>query len=220
MLRKLFPWIGKKKTMKLVYIPGACSLAVHMALVKAGQTVELAPYDPASKTVAGGQPLAEITEKPYVPTLIMEDGEILNETAAILMSLDELYPNADLLPEDIKKRREAREWLVFVSSELHKTFAPLFGPELPEEQEKAIRAKISDRFDFVASKLQENGPFLTGETLHAPDMYLYVMTFWAVVKNISLDHWPSIAQFQKDVAANEAMAAALSAEGLPIPGAA
>ena len=205
--------------MKLIYIPGACSLAVHIALNQTNSKFDLLPYSPATGLVNDDQPLSSMTKKPYVPTLIMNDGEVLNETAAIMMSLDEMHPKAELLPKDIASRRAAREWLVFTSSELHKTFAPLFSPATPDAQKEQIRERIAQRFDHVAQELSTNGPFLLGDKLYAPDMYMFVMTLWAGVQNISLDHWPSIVAFQKAVGSADIVAKALAAEGLPVPGA-
>ncbi len=199
--------------MKLVYIPGACSLAINIALSHAEQAVELIAYDPATKATADGQQLSAVTAKPYVPTLLLDDGEVLNETSAILMSLDEMFPNAGLLPQGARARREAREWLVFISTELHKTFAPLFAPTTPAEQIEACRTRIADRLDFVASAL-EGREFLVDDTFSAPDMYLFVMTLWANVQSISLDHWPSLAAFQERAQALPAVIAAMQSEGL------
>ena len=201
--------------MKLIYIPGACSLAIHIAMKKIGIPFELGKYDPSTGKVDGETPLSSLTDKPYVPTLILKNGEVMNETAAMLMSLDEMYPKAKLMPTDTVERRAAREWLVYISSEMHKTFAPLFAPSIPEDQANAIRERLAARFDHVAKELKASGPYLLGDTPYAPDMYLFVMTLWANVQNISLDHWPSVAQFQLDVGTDEIIASALEAEGLP-----
>ncbi len=203
--------------MKLIYIPGACSLAIHIALKKIGKPVELGHYDPSTGNVDGETPLSSLTDKPYVPTLIMPDGEVMNETAAILMSLDEMFPKAQLLPSDPMDRRVAREWLVYISSEMHKTFAPLFAPNTPEGQVIAIRERLAARFDFIANALEEKGPFLLGAAPYAPDMYLFVMTLWAGVQNISLEHWPSIVRYQSNVSSVGFVASALDAEGLLRP---
>ena len=205
--------------MRLIHIPGACSLAVHIALNKVGVKFDLGAYDPSTGQVDGDERLSSITAKPYVPTLILRDGEILNETAAILMSLDEMYPKAELLPKDAIARRKAREWLVYISSELHKTFAPLFSPATSADQIEAIRARIAARFDYIENALADDGAFLLGDEVFAPDMYLFVMTLWAGVQNISLDHWPALSAYQRNVAASEPVAQALTREGLPQPGA-
>ena len=199
--------------MKLIYIPGACSLAVHIALKAIDVPVELIGFDPATRKLADGRDLSAVTRKPYVPALILPDGEVLSETSAILLSLDELYPKANLLPKDSAKRRAGREWLIYISTELHKTFAPLFSPDLPEAQRLALRERIATRFDFVAGELQKNA-FLLGDTFHVSDMYLFVMLLWASVQNISLEHWPSLVAFQARVSERAPVIAAMTAEGL------
>ena len=200
--------------MKLVYIPGACSLAIHIALNATGEDFETIAYNPAERKTEDGVPLSALTSKPYVPALILRDGDILHETAAILMTLDEMFPKAGLLPRDPVQKREAREWLVYISSELHKTFAPLFSPATPQDQIDTLRARIADRFDFISKSLSESGPHLLGDGFYAPDMYLYVMTLWAKAKDISLDHWPSVAAFQAAAAEQSTVIKALTAEGL------
>ena len=199
--------------MKLIYIPGACSLAVHIALEKIGGPLELNAFDPATRKLSDGTDLSSISSKPYVPALVLSDGEVLTETSAILMSLDELYPAAELLPLDGAAKRRVREWLLYISTELHKTFAPLFGPELPLDQTNEIREKIALRFDYIAAQLSHSD-YLIGEQPYVCDAYLFVMLLWANAKEISLDHWPSLASFQQRMSDLKDVKSAMVAEGL------
>lgn len=199
--------------MHLTYIPGACSLAVHAALKKAGATFEVTAFDFKTGKLTDGRELSAVSEKGYVPVLSFGDGEVLSETSAILMSLDELYPEAKLLPSEAASRRAARQWLIFIATELHKGFAPLFSPELPAIVEQDIREKLAKRFDYIASELSGRD-FLMGSSAYAPDFYLAVMLLWASMKDISIEHWPSLQAYKERILQHEAVNAAMKVEGL------
>ena len=48
-------------------------------------------------------------------------------------------------------RYRLQEWLNFVTSELHKTYSPMFNPAVPEEYKTIARNKLADRYRWVDS---------------------------------------------------------------------
>lgn len=61
--------------MKLYYAPGACSLAVHIALRETGVAFDAHQVDLATHTLAdGGGNYLDISPRGYVPLLEFDDG--------------------------------------------------------------------------------------------------------------------------------------------------
>ena len=74
--------------LQLYYSPGACSLAVHIALVATGAEYQLV----ASKIIDGKTKTADflkLNDRARVPVLV-RDNEIYREAVAILISLDDI----------------------------------------------------------------------------------------------------------------------------------
>ncbi|MFO7326446.1 MAG: glutathione S-transferase, partial [Pseudomonadota bacterium] len=56
--------------MKLYYLPGACSLASHIALIEAGRKFEAIAVDRATKKGTDGTLLTDLNPRGYVPVLV------------------------------------------------------------------------------------------------------------------------------------------------------
>ena len=65
--------------MKLYYSPAACSLAPHIALHEAGISVDLVKTDVKEKKTADGGDFWAVNSKGYVPTLQLDNGQVLTE---------------------------------------------------------------------------------------------------------------------------------------------
>jgi len=201
--------------MKLYYSPGACSLAPHIALQEAGLTYEAEKVDLREKKTAGGADFTKINPKGYVPTLQLDNGEILTEGSALLAYIGELAPAAHLImPAGTMGNFRVREWLAFIGSELHKNFGPLFRPTTPEATREAQLETLRRRFGFVNEALAGKS-YLAGEQFTVADAYLYTVLRWTVRLQIDLSAWPQLTAFMARVSARPAVQATLQAEGLP-----
>ncbi len=76
--------------MKLFYSSGACSLSPHIVAHEAGIELSLQKVDLKTKTIATEGDFFAINPKGYVPTLQLDDGEILTEGPVIAQYLADL----------------------------------------------------------------------------------------------------------------------------------
>lgn len=200
--------------MKLYYTPGACSMAPHILLHEAGIEHASEIVDLAAKKTASGADYWSINPKGAVPAIDLGKGEVLTENAAILQYIGDQSGNPTLLaPVGDLARYRVIEWLTYISSEVHKSFSPLFNPALGAEAAQVARDTVAKKFDFVESQLGDR-PYLTGNNLSIADPYLFVMTGWAGHTGIDLARWPKLVAFRERMLERPAVQTVLKAEGL------
>jgi glutathione S-transferase len=200
--------------MKLYFSPGACSLSPHIALLEAGLDFTLERVDVRAKQTADGRDFLTINPKGYVPALEMKDGAVLTEGPAIVQFIADLVPDRQLAPANgTLERYRQIEWLNFISTELHKSFSPLFRPTSTEEMKEAARTHLSNRLNWLAGQL-EGRDYLMGSQFTVADGYLFTVLGWANFVQFDLAQWPVFAAYTQRVAARPAVQQALRSEGL------
>jgi len=198
--------------MKLYYAPGTCSQAVHIALRESGRRVSLERVDLRSGRTATGRDWRSLNPKGYVPMLELDDGQQLTEVVNLLLYVADQAGDRALGPAPLTMERyRLQEWLAFISSELHKTFSPLFNPAFPENARPLNRDKITHRLGYVAERLSAQ-EFLMGDRFSVADPYLFVMLGWAPKFAIDLAALPVLGRYRDRIAARPAVKEALEAE--------
>ncbi len=145
---------------------------------------------------------------------MLDDGQILTEGPAIVQYIADRAPEKKLAPPaGTMERVRLQEWLNYITSELHKTFSPLFNKQASEDWKAAARALLDRRIDTVAKAL-EGRSFLMGDAFSVADCYLFTVLNWAHWVRIDLSRWPAVGEYLKRVAARPAVQEALKAEGL------
>ncbi|HSY07166.1 MAG TPA: glutathione transferase GstA [Steroidobacteraceae bacterium] len=200
--------------MKLYYLTGACSLASYISLNEAGIKFEAVSVDRKNRRTADGEDFNTINTKGYVPALRLDNGELLTENVAVLQYIADLNPAAKLAPAaGTLERYRLVEWLAYINSEIHKTFAPLFNPAASEDMKKFARVNLTKRVDWLQNALGTKN-FLMGEQFTVADAYLFVVLGWFGRVGIDLGQWPALKRFHERVGSRPQVIAALKAEGL------
>ena len=194
--------------MKLYYVPGVCSLAPHIVLREMGAEFQLDKLDRKTRITESGVSFTELNPKNYVPALQLDDGTVLTEGASILMYLADQDGGEKVAPKPgSKERYKLHEWLVFIATEIHKNFSPLFR----NTPDPTPRETLQKRLDLVADTLTRQ-PWLVGEKFTVADAYLFTVLRWAARVDLPLP--PSLQRFMERVKARPAVAKALEVEGL------
>lgn len=198
--------------MKLYYSPGACSQAPHILLHETGLSHDAARVDLKSKTVEDGRSYLDVNPKGSVPALELDNGEVLTENAVVLQYLGD-RAGSDVLPSIGHFRRyRVLEMVNFITTEVHKSFAPLFNREAGEETKRLFREQLRHKLDYMDGKVGA-GPFTLGDTLTIADPYLFVMTRWADAM-LGLDNWTNLAAFGERMLERSSVRHVLRFEGL------
>ena len=199
--------------MKLYYSPGACSQAPHILLHEIGLSHDAERVDLKNKVTESGRNYLEINPKGSVPALELDNGEVLTENAVVLQYLGDRAGSSDMLPAVGNFRRyRVLELVKLITTELHKSFAPLFSPEAGEETKQFMTANLGKKLDYLEKQLGD-GPFMMGEELTLPDPYLFVITGWAE-KMLGLDRWPNLRAFRERMMQRPSVRHVLQFEGL------
>jgi glutathione S-transferase len=198
--------------MKLYYSPAACSQAPHILLHEIGLSHDAAKVDLRSKMVEDGRSYLQVNPKGSVPALELNNGEVLTENAIVLQYLGDRAGSDVLPPVGDFRRYRVLEMVNFITTELHKSFAPLFKPNAGEETKRFFRDVIRQRLDYAEKRIGE-GPFLFGETLTIADPYLFVISGWTD-KLIGLTNWPNLTAFREHMLRRPSVRHVLRFEGL------
>ena len=198
--------------MKLYFAPNTCALSLLNVLNELGLPFDLVLVDNKTKKTAYGRDFLTLNPNGYVPVLALADGQVLTEGPVITQFLADSKPDARLAPAcGTFERVRLQECLNFISTEIHKTFSPMFNPDMPAAAKAIFTHKLEQRFAHVAKTLQQRD-YLMGAAFGVADAYLFTVARWARGIDIDLQRWPALARFMARVEARPAVQAALASE--------
>lgn len=200
--------------MKLYYSPGVCSLAPHILLRESKLDHTLVKVDASTHRTAGGVDFYTINPKGYVPILELGDGQRLSEGPVIAQFIADSAKRTDLMPAvGTMERYRVLEWQNYITAELHKSFGPLFNPDVDAAGKAVFSAILMKKFRWVSDQLRGKA-YLTGDNFTAADAYLFTVAGWGKYVHLDLSDFEHLQAFLKRVAARPAVQEAMRAEGL------
>ena len=204
--------------MELYFAPLACSMSARIALAEAGAAINLLEVDThAGRVLATGEDYRSVNALGYVPALRLDDGTVLTENSAILQYIAEQYPEAQLAPpsSDRVGRAKLRQWLSFISSELHKgLMTPLLGDKTPPEVKAWTVNRYAPRLAYLDAHLKDREFLL--DRFSVADGYLTTVLSWTrATPEIDLSAYPNVKAYLQRMRARPSVAHALATE-LPL----
>ena len=201
--------------MELYFAPLACSMSARIALAEAGAAIDLVEVDTHAKRVlTNGADYCAVNPLGYVPALRLDDGTVLTENSAILQYIADQYPEAQLAPpaSDRIGRAKLRQWLSFISAELHKgLMTPLLGDKTPHEVKAWTLGKYAPRLAYLDAKLKDREFLL--DRFSVADGYLTTVLNWTrATPEIDLSAYPNVKAYLERMRARPSVAAALATE--------
>lgn len=165
---------------------GSGVAAIEAALQLTGteyRLVDAATWQPGP----GLEELKRVNPLAQVPTLVLDDGAVLTESAAILIELGLRLPASGLLPADPARRAQAIRGLTFIAANCYAAIGVIDYPErwcepCDDEAAKRIRAgtrrRLHELWDLFADTFPAT-PYLSGERLGALDLLAAVVSRWS-----------------------------------------
>ena len=205
------------ETMVLFYSPGACSLAIHAALLQAGADFEAVRVDLRARQQLAPDYL-RLNPQGRVPTLAV-DGRPLTEVVAIADFLDRRFPQAGLLPSRDVERALDLAAILRLSSDIHPLYRALWIPgwfaddPAAHEPMKATATRRLREFHAELEGRLADHRWGHGEPAGFLAFYTTVFLRWsAAVEPDGLG--PHCEALRARMAIHPAMARAVAAEGI------
>jgi len=218
--------------MKLYVMPGACSLASHIALEEASDwALQNDCHPPLHEVVVverGKNFDAEflaLNELGTVPLLETDAGHFVVESLAVLMHIANHHPARMLAPRhDTPEHDEILSLLSYMVSTAHPTFQLLWRSERfvdAPEHRRAVEAKAEARLQRIFERLErriQDREFLFDSGPSVADAYLFVLGRWALRIRSLASSFPSMRRFTEMMAVRPAVIRAMRAEGIALYG--
>ena len=191
---------------------GSGSCAVECVLAEIGAEYELRELSLRDDEQQGEQ-YAAINPHCKVPSLVIDDGRVLTESVAILLTLDERHPETALLPaKGTLARAQALRWLLFAATEIYpiveiNDYPERFATDLDQIDAMRERAREIWRARWLVVEPNIVGdPYLSSDGFSLTDVFLAVVSRWA-----QQEHWrpvflPKVERMTAAVAARPAIA--------------
>lgn len=122
-----------------------------------------------------------------IPTLVLPDGSVLSESAAILIHLGSAHSESGLLPADPAARAQTIRGLVFIAANCYAAISIIDYPErwskdpddaMLERIRAGSRARLHRHWEMFAD-LFSSQPFLGGKQVGALDLLAVVVSKWS-----------------------------------------
>lgn len=205
--------------------PGSGATPVHAALTLIGAQVDV--VDVATwEGDAERERIAPVNPMRQVPALVLPSGELMTESAAILLWLGDRHPEAGLCPApgDPLRARYLR-WMVYVPAAIYSMFwvrdepsrlapDPAAQPALLERTAE----RVAECWRLMDAQIGTPAPYLLGERLSMLDLYVAVVSRWTPHRERFYREAPRMAEAVKRVDADPRMAAFWAARFPFVPG--
>lgn len=158
--------------------------------------------------------LGRVNPLRQIPTLLLPDGTVLTESAAILIHLGLRYPSSRLLPSDDSQRAQAIRGLVFIAANCYSAIGIVDYPErwtsastkaAQEKVRQGARRQLHHNWEIFADSFAAT-PYLCGNAPGALDILAAVVSKWAGTRAHLALHRPALAALIHQVEAHESVA--------------
>ncbi len=174
---------------KLYGRPGWGSAIVEAQLVWYGLPFDYEAVGDLFKDPAARARLETVNPLAQVPTLVLPDGSVMSESAAITLLLADITGRDDLVPAPgARERAKFLRWLIFLVANIYPTFTYADDParfvsitaarDPFRAATDAYAQKLWQQVGREAAQVEARGPWFLGERFSALDIYLDVMTRW------------------------------------------
>jgi GST-like protein len=165
---------------------GSGSASIEAALEIVGvayRKVDAASWQPSP----GFDELRRVNPIAQIPTLVLDDGSVLTESAAILIHLGLAHPQSGLLASEPARRAQQIRGLVYIAANCYAGIGILDYPERwypdPDDSVKAAmqargRARLTELWEIFADQFPA-APWLSGERLGALDILAATVSRWS-----------------------------------------
>lgn len=172
-------------TFTLYGAKGSGSVPVEAAMTLLGLSYEI--VEAATWTGPEQQAKVEkVNPLKQIPALVWPGGEVMTESAAILIALADLHPDSRLSPGVLeRKRAQFLRWMIYVPASIYSLYwirddpsRLVDDPDIQADVKRRTADRIADCWGMMDSQLRPSGPYLLGGELSVLDLYVAVVSRW------------------------------------------
>jgi GST-like protein len=179
---------------------GSGSAAIEAALTLTRQPFRIVETATWEQNDAYAELLA-VNPLGQIPTLVLDDGTALSESAAILIHLGTVHDDSTLLPRDLSARAQAVRGLVYIATNCYAAISIIDYPErwcaeadadeaVKERIRAGTRARLHRHWELFADVFSGT-PCLGGSDLSALDLLAAVVSKWSGARQHLARHRPA-----------------------------
>jgi GST-like protein len=189
----------------LIGSEGCGSVIIELAMLKAGAEFELEEI-PYLEPGPDRDRLLELNPLGQVPTLIMPDGDVMTESAAIILHLADAFPDAQLAPATSDRQRPAfLRWLIYIVSEIYPTSTFSDDParwQLPKDTQDDYKRTVDQYRKTLWGHVEDvaDTPCFLGNDFCAIDLYIAVMRNWRPGRKEFAQSFPKLTEIADNIA--------------------
>ena len=210
-------------SLKLYFAPGACSFVPHVLLEMSG-----AAFEPSMVKLHKGEQNSDdykaINPRGQVPVLV-NNGQAVTQIVAIVLHLDQLFPEAGFLPTEPMARAQALSTLAWMNNTVHPTFTHIFMPQKFSDQAdvqanlkafntQTYKGLLTELESFVSAKAPS--AWLSGDHLGPLDAYALTLTRWGSIAGINPSTYALLWAHVQRVAADQDVSVVIERERLQL----
>lgn len=197
--------------------PGSGSCIVEAACAEIGVDYEVRDLD-ARGNEHRGEAYAALNPQRKMPTLEVAGGEIITESAAIVLTLDERHRDAGLLPRP--------RWMLVFATELYPVVEIMDYPERftpssasPEAMHDRAKEIWHERWLVIERSLAASAgsPYMVDSGFSAADLYVTLLSRWDLKEDWRCEHLPRVEALAAAVLARPSLASVWTRHKLVTP---
>jgi GST-like protein len=193
---------------------GSGSVPVEAALTLLGE-----PYRVIERAVwedkATADEMGKVNPLRQVPALVLPSGELMTESAAILIQLADSHPGSRLSPAwDGAMRPRFLRWMSNISAQIYALYwvrddlSRLAADKAHEPViEERTRARIRECWRLMGEQVEPAGRFMLGDEISVLDLYLAVASRWGPRRRRLYEVAPTLGKVARNVDADPRLTA-------------
>ncbi len=211
-------------SLKLYFSPGACSFVPHCLLQVSGLAFEPLMVK-LHKGEQHGDAYKAINPRGQVPVLLDGD-QVITQILAIVLYLDQKFPEQHFLPKEPVARAHAIETLAWMNNTVHPTFTHIFMPQKFSDQtevQAALKVFNTQLYRGLLAELDAlvkislaTQAWLSGDRLGPLDAYALTLTRWGTIAGIEPETYPALWAHVQKIASDQAVSEVIERERLQL----
>lgn len=190
---------------KLYYTPTSCGASSFICAFMGGLKYDCEVVDLFTHKTESGVDFYSINPKGNVPTLVLDDGTVLNENISCLEYIaDQARKNGVILAPEVgtNERYVVNQILSFLATELHPSIGLFFNPDSKDAFIRQFVTKVFDKkMKYLQTHVIQDKPFIYGDSFTIIDAYLHIIISWISYIGLDINNYPKARDYFENICA-------------------